>query len=218
MRSRFDEQLTLLNEEMIHMGSLIEQAIDRALRVMVSRDQQEARQVMAQDQVVDRKEREIETLCLRLILMQQPVARDLRLVSSALKMITDMERIGDQAADIAEIVSMPVEGRRYAYPGDLQQMGQAAMQMVHRASDAFVKRDIVLAREVIESDQVVDDLFTLVKQELLQDMKKHANLGIQLLDALMIAKYLERIGDHAVNIAEWVEYAVSGNYKGEKLQ
>lgn len=217
MRSRFDEQLALLNEEMIHMGSLIEQAIDRALQLMLSRDQEGARELMAQDAQVDRKEREIETLCLRLILMQQPVAKDLRLVSSALKMITDMERIGDQAADIAEIVSMPMEGKCYVYPGDLQQMGQAAMRMVRRAIDAFVKRDMHLALEVIESDDVVDELFTKVKQELLQDMKKHSNLGIQLLDALMIAKYLERIGDHAVNIAEWVEYAVTGNYKGEKL-
>ena len=217
MRSHFDEQLHRLNEEMIHMGSLIEHAIEQACVLMVSRDAEEARAVIARDTEVDRKEREIETMCLRLILMQQPVARDLRLISSALKMITDMERIGDQAADIAEIISMPVKGQRYIYPELLQKMGQAAGQMVNRAVDAFVRRDVELAHDVIESDDVVDAFFTDVKKELLQTMKKHTDFGMQLLDALMIAKYLERIGDHACNIAEWVEYAVTGIYKGDKL-
>ncbi len=217
MRSHFDEQLHKLNEEMIRMGSMIEHAIEQAGILMASRDAEHARTVIAADVEVDRKEREIETLCLRLILMQQPVARDLRLVSSALKMITDMERIGDQAADIAEIISMPVKGQRYVYPELLQQMGLAAGNMVNRAVDAFVKRDVDLAHEVIESDDVVDALFNDVKKELLQTMKKHSEFGMQLLDALMIAKYLERIGDHACNIAEWVEYAVTGTYKGDKL-
>jgi len=217
MRSHFDEQLHKLNEEMIRMGSMIEHAIEQAGILMASRDAEHARTVIAADVEVDRKEREIETLCLRLILMQQPVARDLRLVSSALKMITDMERIGDQAADIAEIISMPVKGQRYVYPELLQQMGLAAGTMVNRAVDAFVKRDVDLAHEVIESDDVVDALFNDVKKELLQTMKKHSEFGMQLLDALMIAKYLERIGDHACNIAEWVEYAVTGTYKGDKL-
>lgn len=217
MRSHFDEQLHKLNEEMIRMGSMIEHAIEQAGILMASRDAEHARTVIAADVEVDRKEREIETLCLRLILMQQPVARDLRLVSSALKMITDMERIGDQAADIAEIISMPVKSQRYVYPELLQQMGLAAGNMVNRAVDAFVKRDVDLAHEVIESDDVVDALFNDVKKELLQTMKKHSEFGMQLLDALMIAKYLERIGDHACNIAEWVEYAVTGTYKGDKL-
>jgi len=217
MRSHFDEQLHKLNEEMIRMGSMIEHAIEQAGILMASRDAEHARTVIAADVEVDRKEREIETLCLRLILMQQPVARDLRLVSSALKMITDMERIGDQAADIAEIISMPVKGQRYVYPELLQQMGLAAGNMVNRAVEAFVKRDVDLAHEVIESDDVVDALFNDVKKELLQTMKKHSEFGMQLLDALMIAKYLERIGDHACNIAEWVEYAVTGTYKGDKL-
>ncbi len=210
MRSHFDEQLHKLNEEMIRMGSMIEHAIEQAGILMASRDAEHARTVIAADVEVDRKEREIETLCLRLILMQQPVARDLRLVSSALKMITDMERIGDQAADIAEIISMPVKGQRYVYPELLQQMGLAAGTMVNRAVDAFVKRDVDLAHEVIESDDVVDALFNDVKKELLQTMKKHSEFGMQLLDALMIAKYLERIGDHAENIAEWVLFSISG--------
>ncbi|MHC1786114.1 MAG: phosphate signaling complex protein PhoU [Christensenellales bacterium] len=218
MRSHFDEQLHLLNEEMIRMGSLIEQMIEQACAVMLTRDQEAARAIMQSDNLVDRKEREIETLCLRLILMQQPVARDLRLVSSALKMITDMERIGDQAADISEIISMPIKGSLYVYPEQLQRMGESAGKMVHEAIDAFVSRDLTLASEVIASDDIVDGCFTQVKQELLHTMKKHPEFGIQLLDALMIAKYLERIGDHATNIAEWVEYAVTGVYKGEKLQ
>jgi len=218
MRSHFDEQLHLLNEEMIHMGSLIEQMIEQACEVIVTRDQEVARTIMQGDNQVDRKEREIETLCLRLILMQQPVARDLRLVSSALKMITDMERIGDQAADISEIITMPIKGPLYTYPDQLRRMGESAGKMVHQSIDAFVSRDVALAHEVIESDDIVDGFFTEVKQELLHTMKKHPEFGIQLLDALMIAKYLERIGDHATNIAEWVEYAVTSVYKGEKLQ
>jgi len=217
MRIHFDDQLHRLNEEMIHMGSLIEQAIENACLVMVSRDAEAARQIMENDVEIDRKQREIETMCLRLILMQQPVARDLRLVSSALKMITDMERIGDQAADISEIISMPVKGTLYTYPNELQKMGQAAGAMVHKAIDAFVQRNTDLAAEVIRDDDVVDQLFNEVRGQLLHTMKKHTEYGAQLLDALMIAKYLERIGDHAVNIGEWVEYAVTGLYKGEKF-
>lgn len=218
MRSHFDEQLNRLNDEMIHMGGMIEQAIESACKVMVSRDREAALQVVASDSAIDRKERDIESLCLRLLLMQQPVARDLRLVSSALKMITDMERIGDQAADIAEIISMPVDGDLYVYPADLQKMGQAAGGMVRNAIDAFVKRDVALAYEVMKADDVVDGYFTQVKEELLSAMVSHPAFGMQLLDALMIAKYMERIGDHAVNIAEWVEYAVTGTHKGDKLR
>lgn len=218
MRSHFDEQLNRLNEEMILMGSMIEDAIDTACKLMSSRDKEVARKVMEGDALVDRKERDIETLCLRLILMQQPVARDLRLVSSALKMITDMERIGDQAADIAEIVTMPYKGERYDYPKDLSKMGKAAGGMVHDVIDAFVKRDLEMSKEVVKADDVVDEFFEKVRGELLQDLKKRPEAGGQLLDALMIAKYFERIGDHAVNIAHWVEYAVSGFYRGERLQ
>lgn len=218
MRSHFDEQLNTLNDEMILMGSMIEEAIDTACQLMSTRDKAVARRVMEQDAAVDRKERDIEALCLKLILMQQPVARDLRLVSSALKMITDMERIGDQAADIAEIVTMPYKGDRYDYPKDLSRMGKAAGGMVHDVIDAFVRRDLDLARAVIEKDDVVDGFFSSVRNGLLQDIKKKSEAGGQLLDALMIAKYFERIGDHAVNIAHWVEYAVSGIYRGERLQ
>lgn len=155
--------------------------------------------------------------------MQQPVASDLRLISSALKMITDMERIGDQSSDIAEIITMPVEGNLLPFPSQLQQMSRETANMVRRAVDAYVTRDIELARAVVASDDVVDNLFDEVKRELIKLMNDQCNAqrhadGMQLLDMLMIAKYYERSADHATNIAEWVEYAVTGKYKGEMLQ
>ncbi|MDD3109104.1 MAG: phosphate signaling complex protein PhoU [Eubacteriales bacterium] len=223
MRRRFDEQLLELNQEMIAMGSRIEQAIENAGELMASRDVAAARIIMQGDQEIDRMEREIEGRCLRLLLMQQPVASDLRLISSALKMITDMERIGDQSSDIAEIITMPVEGNLLPFPSQLQQMSRETANMVRRAVDAYVTRDIELARAVVASDDVVDNLFDEVKRELINLMNDQCNAqrhadGMQLLDMLMIAKYYERSADHATNIAEWVEYAVTGKYKGEMLQ
>ncbi len=218
MRTRFDEQLHLLNEEMIRMGSMIEHAIESACKVLVTRNLEESRVIMDNDENIDRQERDIETLCLRLLLMQQPVASDLRLISAALKMITDMERIGDQASDIAEIITMPVEGELVEMPGELTRMGEEAARMVRRAIDAYVQRDVHLAHEVIQADDIVDDLFVQVRRDLIPMMRQYPDASMQLLDVQMIAKYLERIGDHAVNIAEWVEYAVTGIYKGERLQ
>lgn len=223
MRSRFDEQLQQLNQEMIRMGSLIEQSIESACAVLESRDILAAKQLKDADREVNRKEKEIEGLCLRILLMQQPVARDLRLISAALKMITDMERIGDQAADIAEILTMPIEGPVQEFPEQLQRMGKETAGMVRRAVDAYVTRDTALARKVIEHDDIVDELFSDVKLELIERINRETKQsspvsGMQLLDTLMIAKYLERSADHAVNIAEWVEYAVTGIYKGEMLQ
>ncbi|NLJ65177.1 MAG: phosphate signaling complex protein PhoU [Christensenellaceae bacterium] len=217
MRTYFDDQLNQLNREMIQMGSMIEQAIERVCDVLRTHDVEAAKAIVRGDSEIDRKERDIEALCLRLILMQQPVASDLRMVSSALKMITDMERIGDQASDIAEIVSMPIEGEIVEKPAHLLTMGESAAQMVHKAVDAYVSRDVLLAQEVIESDDIVDDLFVQVKEEIQEQIRTSDDPGMQLLDTLMIAKYFERIADHAVNIAEWVEYAVSGIYKGEAL-
>jgi len=217
MRTYFDDQLNQLNREMIQMGSMIEQAIERVCDVLRTHDIEAAKAIVRGDSEIDRKERDIEALCLRLILMQQPVASDLRMVSSALKMITDMERIGDQASDIAEIVSMPIEGEIVEKPAHLLTMGESAAQMVHKAVDAYVSRDVLLAQEVIESDDIVDDLFVQVKEEIQEQIRTSDDPGMQLLDTLMIAKYFERIADHAVNIAEWVEYAVSGIYKGETL-
>lgn len=218
MRSRFDEQLEQLGQEMIAMGAMVESAIERACDALLRQDISLAQSNMQLDSAIDRKERDIESLCLRLLLMQQPVARDLRLVSSALKMITDMERIGDQAADISEIVTMLGQDPLFKRPDHIQEMAVATMGMVHKAIDAYVARDIKMAREVVESDDIVDDLFTTVKNELIVLLSKNAALGQPALDLLMIAKYFERIGDHAVNIAEWVEFSATGLYKGERLQ
>ena len=222
MRSKFDEQLHKLNMEMITMGSMIERAIESAGELLLTRDQEIACELIGKDSEVDRKEREIETLCLRLILMQQPVARDLRVISAALKMITDMERIGDQAADISEILTMPLDGELLPLPEHLPLMAVETAKMVHKAIDAYVALDLILARSVMEDDDIVDGLFDEVKKDLMGQINSCCRLGInpnsmQLLDMLMIAKYFERSADHAVNIAEWVEYAVTGEYKGDRL-
>lgn len=222
MRSRFDEQLQKLNNEMIVMGSMIERAIECAGDLLETRNLETARILKEGDSEIDRKEREIETLCLRLILMQQPVARDLRLISAALKMITDMERIADQASDIGEILTMPVHGELVPFPPHLKQMAEETARMVHRAIDAYVARDPDLARQVMRDDDIVDDLFIQVKNDIMNlinqaGVSRSKMDGMQLLDMLMIAKYFERSADHAVNIAEWVEYAVTGVHKGERL-
>ena len=222
MRLHFDEQLDKLNSEMILMGSMIERAIENAGTLLETRNMDLASVLKTGDSEIDRKEREIETMCLRLILMQQPVARDLRLISAALKMITDMERIADQASDIAEILSMPMTGEWIPYPPHLKQMAGETAKMVHKSIDAYVARDLNLAREVINDDDKVDELFTQVKNDIIAIIESGSEGGkldgMQLLDMLMIAKYFERCADHAVNIAEWVEFAVTGRYKGELMQ
>ena len=216
MKNRFDEQVDILNAQMIEMGAMIETTIEDACEALQTADLTRARAIIEADSAVDRKEREIESLCLRMLLTRQPVAHDLRVVSSALKMITDMERIGDHAADISEIVTF------MAYtapqPEHFGAMASAAIDMVHRAIDAYVRRDVALAREVIQSDDIVDDLFVDVRKELIEMLAADSSMGSEALDLLMIAKYFERIGDHATNIAEWVEYSVTGLYKGEVLQ
>ncbi|MCE5343764.1 MAG: phosphate signaling complex protein PhoU [Eubacteriales bacterium] len=217
MKNRFDEQVEVLNTQMIEMGSLIETTIESACDALQTADLQKAREIIEGDALVDRKEREIESLCLRMLLTRQPVAHDLRVVSSALKMITDMERIGDHAADISEIVTM-MNFSAAMQPEHFGAMSRAAIEMVHRAIDAYVRRDVDLARDVIASDDTVDDLFCDVKQELIELLSADASRGGEALDLLMIAKYFERIGDHATNIAEWVEYSVTGLYKGDVLQ
>ena len=216
MRRHFDEQIAHLGEEMIAMGALVEHTIEDACEALRLGDVVRARRIMEGDREVDRKEREIEALCLHLLLQQQPVARDLRQISSALKMITDMERIGDQAADISEIVT--VMDLTQPRPEHFSAMAHAAVDMVHRAIDAYVRQDVALARQVMDSDDVVDELFDQVKGDLAALLRENAESSGSVLDMLMIAKYFERIGDHAVNIAEWVAYSVTGLYKGEELQ
>ena len=205
MRNRFDEQLNNLNNELITMGALCEEAISAAVKLLVDNDVKMKESVLDADKQIDQKERDIETLCMKLLMQQQPVASDLRTISSALKMISDMERIGDQASDIAEIAE-------YAYGSGMESethiadMARATIQMVTDSIDSFVKKDVNLAHTVIEHDNTVDDLFDKVKGELISAIENKAANAEALIDLLMIAKYFERIGDHAENIAEWVIY------------
>ena len=213
MRNRFDEQLELLNVELIRMGALCEDAISYASRTLMGEGDFSG-DVYSTDREIDQTERDIETLCMRLLLQQQPVASDLRQVSSALKMISDMERIGDQASDIVEICSF-IQSREAESRLHIRDMAEATMKMVTQSIDSYVKRDLNIAKEVVLYDDVVDDLFGKVKQELI-GLLGHGDadekLGEFCIDMLMIAKYFERIGDHATNIAEWVEYSITGTH------
>ena len=214
MRSRFDEQLAILNRELIEMGALCEEAIALAAKALTDKDKTMAAKVAAMDAEIDQKERNIESMCLKLLLQQQPVARDLRQTSAALKMITDMERIGDQAEDISEIV-ITLDGRYAENSALLKGMAESTIQMVTESVDAYVKRDTALAQQVIKMDDIVDDYFDQVKAELISKIAGEPADGEYALDLLMIAKYLERIGDHAVNIAEWVIFSVTGKHGEE---
>ena len=211
MRNRFDEQLSQLNTELITMGALCEEAISGAAKYLIDNDSALKEKVIDTDKQIDRKERDIENLCLRLILHQQPVATDLRLISAALKMISDMERIGDQASDIAEIVKFvnKTNLRENVHIGD---MARATIKMVTDSIDSFVKRDMDIAQSVILHDDTVDNLFLKIKGELISAIKYGTGDAEALIDLLMIAKYFERIGDHAENIAEWVIYSISGKH------
>ncbi len=211
MRSAFDEQLALLNNELIAMGSLCEEAIALASKALSEGSGALAEKVSAIEKEIDRKERDIESLCLKLLLHQQPVARDLRQISAALKMITDMERIGDQAEDVAEIIEF-LNGRMPPETLPVRQMETAVIRMVTDSIDAYVKRDTELAKAVIKHDDVVDECFLKVKSELIREISANPNDGEFMLDLLMIAKYFERIGDHAVNIAEWVLFSILGHH------
>ena len=212
MRSRFDEQLMQLNRELIEMGALCEEAISVASESLLANDKQLAAKVAPLDSEIDRKERTIESLCLKLLLQQQPVARDLRQISAALKMITDMERIGDQAEDIAEIICS-IEVHPAGNSRLLQEMADATIKMVTESVDAFVKNDIIIAKKVIEDDDIVDSYFDQIKQKLIANIAEDPDNGEFAIDILIIAKYFERIGDHAVNIAEWVIFSVTGEHK-----
>ena len=214
MRSRFDEQLILLNKKMTQMGALCEELIAFVAKALLNGDIAGAREVKSRGQEIDHMEREIEAICLRLLLQQQPVAKDLRVVSAALKMITDMERIGDQAEDIADIIPV-LNGRTGAEFVDLKLMAEATCKMVTDSIDAYVMQDVKLARMVLEHDDIVDDAFRKMKDTLIKMITDNNADGEYAIDLLMIAKYFERIGDHATNIAEWVEFSVTGVHKGE---
>ena len=209
MRTRFDEQLEQLNMLLIDMGALCEEAINYAVGALNEGSEKMRKLTYETDKHIDDREREIENLCLKLLLQQQPVARDLRQISSALKMISDMERIGDQASDIVENARY-IQGDTYESNLHIRDMAEATMKMVTDSIDSFVKRDLELARKTMKEDDVVDELFNKVKTELIGLIGEDSSKGEMCLDLLMIAKYFERIGDHATNIAEWVEYSITG--------
>ena len=212
MRSRFDEQLAKLKHELIEMGALCAEVIALVAKALNEGDRRLAERVAPIDAEIDQKERDIESLCLKLLLQQQPVASDLRQISAALKMITDMERIGDQAEDISEMIGFL--GSRQAENADLlSDMAEAAIRMVTESVEAFVRSDLELAKKVVSDDDIVDNYFDKVKNELIKRIAKAPEDGEYALDLLMIAKYFERIGDHAVNIAEWVIFSVTGVHK-----
>ncbi len=212
MRNRFDEQLFELNREIIEMGAMCEEAIDKAVIALNTGDVELANNVKNESGCIDQMERTIENRCIKLLLHQQPVARDLRLISAALKMITDMERIGDQAEDIAEIVTF-LEGRIVGEMELISDMANKTREMVTSSVDAFVKKDMKLAEAVILQDDIVDNYFSEMKTAIIKWIGDNPSDGEFALDLLMIAKYLERIGDHATNVAEWVIYSVTGTHK-----
>lgn len=213
MRARYDEQLSLLNRELITMGALCENAIANSAKALTDGNLSMAESVPELAARIDEKEREIEAMCLKLLLQQQPVATDLRTISSALKMITDMERIGKQSADIAEIVTL-ANIKETDDTGDIHDMAVAAIKMVTDSIDAFVKKDAALAKEVINYDDVVDGFFNKIKRMIVVHFSSPDSDSEYAIDLLMIAKYLERIGDHAVNIANWVLFSITGNKEG----
>lgn len=216
MRNKFDQQLETLHVELIKMGALCEDAISGTVSALEKNSEEIIQNVFHLETEIDQKERDIEALCMKLLLQQQPVASDLRVVSAAMKMISDMERIGDQAADIAEITRyVQLTELREIAPVD--KMAKAAVRMVTNAIDSFIKRDLTLAGRVIGSDDIIDDLFLSIRKYLIEYISKHPEKSENCLDMLMIAKYFERIGDHAANIAEWVEFSITGVYKGETL-
>ena len=216
MRSRFDQQLALLNRELTLMGALCEDILSKVSQSMMDWDPDLKKNIQPVAQEIDQKERDIEALCLKLILHQQPVARDLRVISAALKIITDMERIGDQAEDIAEIITY-LGGRTGDTHTQIQKMARAAIGMVVDSVDAYVRKDLALAEKAIQEDDVVDNYFAAIKKDLIGWIAQKPQDGEYALDLLMIAKYLERIGDHATNIAEWVIFSITGKHEEESV-
>ena len=215
MRTKFDEQLHQLNIELIRMGSMCEEAISIAAKVLDGDNTVSTERVFSLEHDIDELEHDIESRCMRMLLQQQPVAKDLRVISAALKMISDMERIGDQAADVAEltgyVASTVAQGKLH-----ITKMAKAAVMMVTESIDAFVRADMETAQKVIRDDDTVDSLFIQVRKELLASLKEEDGNPEAILDLLMIAKYFERIGDHAVNLAEWVQYSITGVHKSDE--
>ena len=208
MRSKFDNQLYELNDKLVQMGQLIEKNIQEAIDALVKGNVEKAKRIMACDEEVDKLQREIENICFGLLIQQQPVAKDLRAITAAMKMVTDMERIGDHAADISEMVDFLAGHTAQTNLDLIHQMASESTVMLIHSIDAFTGKNQTLAEDVISHDDVVDALFVQVKEELITLIAMDNDSGEVHLDMLMIAKYLERIADHATNIAEWVLYAL----------
>ena len=215
MRNLFDSQLNTLHRKLIEMGSACETAIDLAVKALLEGNADIAHEAASHDREIDQMERDIEAICLKMLLQQQPVARDLRQISAAIKIITDMERIGDQAEDIGEIVPF-LNGRTGVECEDIRLMAETAQQMVRSSIDAYVNQDMALVKKVIDMDDIVDDAFDRTKETLIHMISSNREDGQYCLDLLMIAKYLERIGDHATNIAEWVAFSITGQHAKEE--
>lgn len=215
MRNKFDRQLQILEEQLIHMGELCESAIANATKALSDGSIEQAKAVINADAEIDEMEKDIEKLCLKLLLQQQPVAKDLRRISAALKMITDMERIGDQASDIAELSLQLGDVSDIDEISLIQKMANETMMMVVRGTEAYVTKDLDVAHNVIDNDDVVDDLFDQIKMALVKRIQDNHVKSFEAADLLMVAKYFERIGDHATNIAEWVIYSITGKHVDE---
>lgn len=208
MRSKFDEQLLELNKEMIEMGNKIILSIKNAIEALVARDENMARAIMERDAEVDHLQKKIEGICFNLLIQQQPVARDLRTVTAAMKMVTDMERIGDHAADISEMTILMGQNSQIDKFEHISKMATETMIMLNHSIEAYVEKNVIKAKEVIEHDDIVDDLFVEAKKDVIELILNNPSEGEEATDILMIAKYFERIGDHATNIAEWVIYSL----------
>lgn len=218
MRNRFDSQLEALNRGIIEMGALVEDSLKASIDALLAFDRETAKKIVVGDKEIDQKMKEIETLCLRLLLSQQPVARDLRLISASLKMVGDLERIGDQAANIAEIVAgcTDMDGAPLKLAA-IPPMGIDVLKMLAQSIDAFVRKDLKLAQIVIDSDDDVDFLFRSAKRELVKTIRNTESDAECIINSIMIAKYLERIGDHAMNVAQWAIFAETGTHHGANL-
>jgi len=214
---KFERKLEQLNEKMLEMSAEIEDIISATTQALINQNREQAYEVIAIERNIDNLERDIQALCMKLLLLQQPVAGDLRTISSALKMITDMERIGDQAEDIAELIILLSDEPYIQKLVHIPYMAEAVIKMVNDSVAAFVKKDIKLAKEVIGYDDVVDELFCKVKGELTDLILKDKNNATQALDLFMVAKYFERIGDHAVNIADWVVFSITGEHRNQRI-
>lgn len=214
MRKRFDEQLNELGQEMLQMGTMVEDSIQKAIEALLKQDVELAQSIMEADAQVDQKQKEIESICFTLLMQQQPVASDLRVISAALKMVTDMERIGDHAADISEMTLHLAHAPYIKNLEHIRQMATETTWMLIQSIEAYVEKDVKKATGVIAHDDIVDELFAETKKELIDLIHKDKNNGEQATDLLMVAKYFERIGDHATNLAEWVIFSIDKRPRG----